>query len=851
MQTKTIIRLVLLLIFHIVVSFSINASSLIEVKGVVRDSVTNETLPFASVYFKNTTDGVMTDEKGNFSLKSYSESKTLIVSMMGYKEKQIRVGESGKILRVLLAPETYQLSEIVVKPKKEQYSKKNNPAVDFVKGMIDNKNAGDPRNNDYFSYEHYEKLTFALDNFTPETQKMWNNKRFNFMFDYADTSEISGKPILTVALKETLADVYYRKSPKTEKRLVRAVKRDGVDEILPQESVQVLLDEVFREVNIFDNEIMLLTNRFVSPLSTIGPSYYKYYLLDTLLIDGQKYVNLGFAPFNSESFGFTGNLYVTMDSSKFVKHARLNVPKDINLNFVQGMRIEQDFDRMPDGSRIILKDDIFVEFKLTSNTQGIYAQRFNTYRNHSFEAPQDMSIFKESAAIVEVNDARIKTDAFWKENRPDPIKEKENAVKQLMESLRKVPIFYWTEKVVFVLTTGYIPLEETNSRFDLGPMNTTISKNQLEGLRLRTGGMTTAYLNRHWFLKGFAAYGFGDNQWKYRADLTYSFEPKKEYPTEFPIHSLRASYEYDINELGQQYLYTNKDNIFLSIKRSDDHRITYLRKAETAYKQEFHSGFSYDIAVRNTKVYATHLVPFQKEEPDGSVTILDDYTMSEIGVKLRYAPNEKFYQTRHNRYPVNLDYPIFSISHSIGQKGILGADYTRNFTEAGFQKRFWISIFGYTDMILKAGKVWDKVPFPLLIIPNANLSYIIQPESYTLMDAMEFLNDQYASWDITHQFNGYILNRTPLLKKLKWREVLSFRGLYGNLSNKNDPDRSSELFLFPERSYKMSNVPYMELGVGLANIFKILRVDYVWRLTYRDHPGVDRQGLRILMQVNF
>ncbi len=397
----------------------------------------------------------------------------------------------------------------------------------------------------------------------------------------------------------------------------------------------------------------------------------------------------------------------------------------------------------------------------------------------------------------------------------------------------------------------YIPLAKTNSPFDLGPVNSIISGNKLEGFRLRAGGMTTAYLNRHWFVNGFAAYGFRDSKWKYHTELTYSFTPKKEHPLEFPVHSLRALYEYDINKLGQRYLHVNQDDVLLSIKRSNDERITYLRKAEMAYRQEFHSGFSCDISVRNTTEYATRLIHFQQKKADGNISFLKDYTMSEAEVKLRYAPNEKFLQTRNNRIPVNLEAPIFTFIHSIGQKGFLGSDYTRNFTEIGFRKHVGIFNFGYTDVILKAGKVWDKVPFPLLIIPNANLSYIIQPESYTLMNAMEFLNDQYASWDITHHFNGYMFSRIPLLKKLKWREVLSFRGLYGSLSDKNNPDISSGLFLFPERSYLMGNVPYMELGVGLENILKILRIDYFWRLTYRDHPNIDRQGLRIQLQATF
>lgn len=852
MQTKITVRLILFQILFTAFSFSANAAVPFEVKGEVRDSVTNEILPFVSVYFKNTTNGVTTDEKGYFSLKSSPESNVLVVSMLGYKEKQIEVGGRKKKLKITLSPENYQLSEVVIKPKKERYSKKNNPAVDFVESMIANKDAGDPRNNEYFSYEHYEKITLALDEFTPEKQQIWNNERFGFLFDYADTSEISGNPVLTVSLKETLAHTYCRKSPGVEKRLVKAIKRNGIDEILPQESFQTLLDEVFRDVNIFDNEIILMLNHFVSPLSTIGPSFYKYYLLDTLQIDGKEYVNLGFAPFNSESFGFAGNLYVTLDSARFVKYANFNIPKDINLNFVKGMRIEQEFEKMPDGSRIILKDNIFVEFKVTSNTQGIYAKRLNTYCDHSFETPQEMmNLFEADETVIEVDDAREKTEIFWEENRHVPVKEKESAVKHLMESLRRVPVYKWTENVLSAIVTGYIPLDGRNSRFDFGPVTTIISRNELEGLRLRIGGMTTAHLNKHWFASGYAAYGFDDKRLKYRGELIYSFRPKKEIPVEFPVHALSAFYEYDIHKLGQQYLFTSKDNTFLSIGNTKGEKTTYLRRAEIAYNQEYYSDFSYGIAVRNTREYATRLVPFLQKESDGNITFLRDYSMSEIEFKLRYAPNEKFYQTRHHRFLVNMDAPTFFLSHSIGQKGFLDTDYTHNLTRASFAKRFWLSIFGYTNVILKAEKEWNKVPFPLLIIPNTNLSYIIQPEAYTLMSAMEFLNDQHISWDITHHFNGLILNRIPLLKKLKWREVLSFRGLYGSLSDKNDPALSDGIFLFPEETYKMNNIPYMELGVGVENVLNMLRIDYVWRLTYRDHPGIDRHGLRMRIDITF
>ena len=361
--------------------------------------------------------------------------------------------------------------------------------------------------------------------------------------------------------------------------------------------------------------------------------------------------------------------------------------------------------------------------------------------------------------------------------------------------------------------------------------------------------MTTAWLNPHLFGKGYIAYGFKDERVKGLAELEYSFKKKKEYANEFPIHSLKLRYESDVNQYGQNYLYTSKDNVFLALKREKDDRIGYFRQAELTYTNEFYSGFSFQLTARHRTDESSYLIPFLRKEGD-VLTSVKEYSTSAAELKLRYAPNEKFFQTQWNRFPVSLDAPVFTLSHTIAGKGVLGSDYTYNHTEAGVQKRF--SAFGYTDVILKAGKVWDKVPFPLLIMPNANLSYTIQPESYSLMNAMEFMNDEYFSWDVTYFLNGWLFNRIPLLKKLKWREIVSCRGLYGHLSDKNNPELSDGLFAFPIADTRaMGKTPYVEVGVGIENIFKVLRLDYVWRLTYRDSPGIDKSGLRISLHMTF
>lgn len=829
----------------------------IVIKGVVTDSISGEALPYASLMLKGTTIGTITDADGRFSLSTSSAVRVLEVSYLGYDVKTVDIS-SGKTtnLKIRLAPTGITLNEIVVEPGRERYRRKDNPAVRFVREVIARRDGNDPRNHDYFRYDQYEKVVFAMNDYTPKKKKNGQPGKFDFLADFIDTLEV-GTTILPVSEREKIETVYYRKHPKSEKRVVKASKSAGVDEIFSRDGIQQFLDEAFQEVDIFQNNIPLFLQRFVSPLSTIGPAFYKYYLLDTLQVDNKPCVDLGFVPFNSESFGFTGHLFVALDSTYFVKRAILNVAKDINLNFVSQMTIEQTFEREPDSTRIITKDDIRVNFKLSEKSKGMYAQRLNVYSNHSFEQPlgEQAGVFEQSAPVITLKDAYRQPDEFWVANRPESGKKKNpNSVEALMVKLRSVPVFYITEKVVTTLVSGYIPTNKDprKNKFDLGPMNSTINGNAIEGARFRVGGGTTPVFNSHWFFDGYVAYGTKDKKMKYDALVEYSFNRRKDYRLEFPRHALRMEYMYDINKLGQNYMYTSKDNVMLAIKRQKDTRATYLRKAELEYMREHYNGISYGAIVRNRREYATEYAAFDRINSDGSTTPVKSYDMTELELNFRYGKDEKFYQTRTQRIPITYDALIFNLSHLMAKKGLLGSSYTYHRTDIGIQKRFWFSAFGYADLITKAGKVWSKVPYPLLILPNANITYTIQPEAYTNMNAIEFINDEYISWDLTYYMNGNLFNRLPLIKKLKWREVFCFRGLWGHLTDKNNPAVNGEgLYAFPAGSYTMGKAPYMEVSVGIENIFKFLRLDYVWRLNYRNHPGIQTKGVRCTMHLSF
>lgn len=848
---RTAVIYVVLCLISAVNVYSQHSVSPTTIKGMVRDSVSQEPVPYVAIFFKGSDKGLLTNEKGEFSMTTSVDFICLSVSTMGYREKDVYV-EKGKTndLVIDLMPAGVALKEVVVNYKKDKYSKKNNPAVIFMEKLRAGMNKYDPKNNDYYSFDKHTKINLGLNDFTEQEKKNWFTKKFSFIFDYLDTSEVSGKPILNVSVKEKISTEYYRKSPHKEKELVRGSRSVGIDESFEKESIQKFVEDVLREVNVFDNDITLLQQRFVSPLSSIGVNFYKYYLTDTIPIDGEQCIELSFVPFTPESFGFTGRIYVPLgDSTLFIKRVKLNVPKSINLNFVDNIYLTQDYEKASDGSRLKVKDDMVAEFSVMPGTQGLYTRRLTKYRNHSFEKPENEEIFNKEGRIILAENAEYMPDLFWKENRQIPIKDSENSVSKMLVRMREVPVFYWAEKVIVTLVSGYIPTREKNSKFDFGPMNTTISGNPVEGLRLRVGGMTTANLSKHWFSRGYMAYGFGDKKIKYQAELEYSFNEKKYHSNEFPIHSVKVAHSYDVDQIGQRYMFTNPDNVFLALKRQKNDKMTYLRSSNLQYTFESMSGFSVSAGFKYNTQEATHWLPFI----DGYGNVYKSYDEATFNVTFRYAPGEKFYQTKSYRIPINLDAPILALTQTFAPKGFMGSMTTINKTEFSVQKRFWFSAFGYTDVMLKAGKVWSEVNYPDLLIPNANLSYTIQPESYSLMNAFEFANDQYVSWDLTYWANGAIFNRIPLLKYLKLREVFSFRGLYGKLSDKNNPELNNELFRFPlnTKCQPMGKKPYMEVGVGLDNIFSILRVDYVWRLTYRNTPGVDKSGLRIQLHFTF
>ena len=857
MKTKYIKSFLLFLLLGCCISVSAQ-----NIQGVVTDSLTNEPIPYLSVFYEGKGVGSITDNDGNYKVETRKGWNKLTFSAVGYVTKVVNIIPGvTKNLNVRMRPDDIMLDEVVVKPKREKYSRKNNPAVELMKKVIAHKKNNKLSENDYYQYNKYQKITMSLNDVTPEMLEKGMYKKMPFLKDQIELCEETNKFILPISVDETASQKIYRKHPKSEKTIIKGMSSTGVNELFATgDMLSTVLKDVFTDVNIYDNDIRLLQYPFISPISSSDAiSFYKFYIMDTTFVDKDKCFHLTFVPNNSQDFGFTGHLYVLADSSYTVKKCTMNLPKKSGVNFVDNMDIIQEFEQLPNGEWVLKTDDMIVEMTLMKIMQGFQIRRTTRYSDYAFdELPQQL--FKRKGAEIKEADAMMRGDDFWNQYRPVPLTQTESSMDMLVKRLEQMPGFKY---VIFVLKAFIENFVETGtkehpSKVDIGPVNTMISNNYIDGLRLRMSAQTTANLNPHLFFKGYYAYGFKDHRSKYMGEVEYSFNKKEYLPREFPKNSITFSYQYDVMSPTDKFLKTDKDNVFVSFKTSTVDQMSYVRNIALKYENETQFGLKTTVEVKHSTDEPTGGLAYITN--DDQKTLVPEIQTMEASLAFRYAPGETFVNTKQRRIPVSFDAPVFTLSHTAGFKGVLGGEYNYNLTEIGLYKRFWFSSWGKIDMFVKGGAQWNKVPFPLLIMPAANLSYFLQRETFNLINNMEFLNDRYASLDVSWDLNGKIFNRIPLLKKLKWREAIGFKMLYGHLTDKNNPMKhpgDSELFLFPTRDGRPTSfvmdpkTPYMECSVGIHNIFKILHIDYVRRLNYLDHPDANKWGVRFMVMMTF
>lgn len=823
------------------------------IRGTVIDNKTRETLPFVSVKIPGTNLGVSTDANGDFSMRINGNYQKISFAYVGYvsQTREITPGKEQTI-KVLLKSDANLLSEVVVKSgRRKKYRNKDNPAVELIERVIANKDKNRIEGYDFAEYEKYEKMSFALSDLSEKFKEKRLFKNYQFLFQKQDSTAIGGEIILPLYMEERLSKNYYRKNPsKTKSKILATKKVDFDPKYIDQQGISAYMNRMYQDIDIYENNIFVVSNQFLSPIAPSAPTFYLYYITDTVVQDSEKLIELSFAPRSKGDMLFQGKLYITQDGKYAVKNADLSVHKSINLNFIRDFESKLNFDKNEKGQYYLNKSTLQINFGVSKTKgTGVFGERTVSFKDYKLNNPIPDSVFDGTMEEV-LPKAAERTDAFWVDSRHERLAETESGIYRNIDSLQQMKSFKRTAELVTFLIAGY----KSFGPVEVGPANTFYSFNPIEGFRLRLGGRTTTALSNRYYFEGYGAYGFKDEKWKFFISSTYSLNNKSIY--RFPQNYIRASFQRDTKIPGQELQFVQEDNFLLSFKRGENDKLLYNDILKLDYVKEYENHFSYSVGFRKWNQKPAGSLQYNSSE-NGVPNRHEDLNTTELSLELRWAPNEKFYQGKIYRTPVPGPEPVFTARYTAGIKGLLKGEYSYHNLVGNVYKRFYLSQLGYSDVTVEGGYLFGQVPFPLLAIHRANQTYAYQLNSYNLMNFLEFVSDHYASINIDHSFNGFFLNKIPLIKKLKLREVVTFKGLYGGIRNENDPFLHNSLFSFPNNeegrrsTYTLEKTPYIEASAGLSNIFKVLRVDMVKRFNYLDNPDVSEWGVRVRFKLDF
>jgi len=837
---------------------SIASAQNIHLKGKVMDITTKEPIGYATVAAIGANKVTSTDENGNYAMEIPRNYSKIRISYLSYETQELSVTqEAFQEVNIYLVPEENTIEAVVIKaPRRTKYSNKNNPAVELIRKVIAHKDENRLSAYDYTEYQQYEKVSLGLSNLSEKFKNRKVFKNYQFLFEKEDAEEgsQSSSYALPAYIEERLSQVYSRKKPSKTKQLVLAEQKAQFDpKFVDNDGLSAYFNKLYQDIDIYESNIELVTNQFLSPIASSSPTFYRFYITDTVKTESPYLVELSFFPRNKADMLFQGKLYITLDGKYAVKKAELAVSDDINLNFVRDLDVKLDFSTDPNGKYYLETSSLGLDFSLTDKGTGIRGNRTVTFNDFKTDIVQPDSIYAGPAMVyVKKEETKQDLEEYFVQNRPIPLRKNEQNIYHNIDTLQLIPSFQRFMDISALLLSGY----KQAGPLEIGPVNTFYSFNPVEGFRLRVGGRTTDRLSKRFYAEGYTAYGFKDEKWKYFLSGTYSLNNKSVYT--FPQHYLRASFMRDTKIPGQNLEFVQEDNFLLSFKRGENERYLYNDIYRLEYKREFENNFSYTLGFSKWRQSPAGILTYQKIDNQGNSQMFDDLNTTELSLSLRYAPHEEFYQGKLYRTPIYNKYPIFYLNYVAGLKNVLQGEYNyHNFT-LGVDKRFYFSQLGYADVNVEGNYILgDNIPFPFLNIHRANQTYAYQLRSYNLMNFLEFVSDHSVSANVQYYMNGFILNKVPLIKKLKWREVFSAKAIYGGLRDVNNPAFTDDVFQFQKNedqeaiTYGLGSKPYVEASVGLTNIFKFIRVDYVRRLNYLDQPDVPKHGVRVRVKFDF
>jgi len=791
-----------------------------KISGKVYDSQTRESLPFVNIKYKGAKIFTTTDVDGNFSITTSTPTDTLEISYVGYKTKKIKVKKNiSQVQNIYLETDELTLGEVVILPGE-------NPAHRILRKVIEHKNENDKEKLSAYEYEVYNKIEFDMNNIPPEWKAKKVLKPIKFVFDYIDSTSVTEKPYLPLLLSESISEYFYKKNPRFKKEIITASKVSGVQD----KSISQFMGEMYQKVNIYDNNILVFGKQFPSPISDNALNYYKFYLIDSMFIGNNRCFQLQFKARRKQEFAFAGNMWIA-DTTFAVKRLEMSIPEDVNLNFVKAMNVIQEYSREGSDSSAVGKmwmlsrDRLVVDFKIDDNRKkpkqaGFYGRKTTSYRNFVLNKPREDDFYNRMDNLVVKEGAEKKDDKFWETARHDTLSKNEKLIYHIVDTVKTMPFYHTWYNWIYIFVTGYKQI----GNFEFGPYYKTYSFNQVEGHRFRAGFRTSDKFSKWVEFSGYAAYGNKDETFKY--NLAF-----KSFITKKPRQIIYFDYKDDLEILGQSANAFTSDNIIATaFRRTPLNNMTSVQQSKISYEWEPFAGFNTKLFLMNRVMTPKGIQSYRYLSDTKDTFALNNIISSEVKAQIRFAYNEKYIEYTFARTSTGTCYPVLTLLYTYGAKNIFKSDYEYHKLALNINDRFrTMPLLGYTDYIIEAGKIFGKVPYPLLELHGGNETVIYDIYAFNMMNYYEFGSDQYMTVQMFHHFDGFFLNHIPIMRKLRWREVITGKALIGNVAKEN-----KNVMIFPATLSTLNRGPYYEVSAGIENIFKFFRIDAIWRLSYID-----------------
>lgn len=803
------------------------------ITGRVYDAVTHEALPFVNIAFINSRIGTTSGLDGSYAIDTYYATDSIRASFVGYATITMKVRrDEEQRIDLPMPPASVQLVEAVVRPRE-------NPAHAILRRVIANKPANNREKLEAYEFQAYNKIEFDLNNITEEFTRKKLFKPFAFVFDYVDSTD--AKPYLPIFMTESLSEVYYRQSPKTRREVIRGTKVSGVE----NESISQFMGDMYQNVNIYDNFLIIFQKNFISPIADGGKGYYDYYLVDSVWMGRYWCYQLEFKPKRVQELAFQGTLWIN-DTSYAVRRIEAGIAKGANLNFVQGFSVRQEYSEVRKEVWMLTRDELVVDLNIIRDTgkpnenavQGFYGRRTATYKDFTINRPRPEEFYAGVDQVVMAIDPLSLGSDYWDQNRHVPLTKKEADIYHMVDTMKTIPQFRTYVDIVNTVVTGYYP----KGKVELGPYFTTFSFNTVEGARFRVGARTSNAFSKWVEFEGYTAIGTKDEEFKYGLKTRGFF-------TKEPRLMYRAGYKRDIEQLGQSQNAFREDNLLSSVfRRNPASKLTMVQETFGSIEREWFTGFSNMVLLRYRILQPRGDLSYTRLDPVSlEPGTINSITTAEVALNTRFAYLEKYVSGEFDRVSLGTRWPVLEAHLAFGLPGFLDSQYEYQKLVLRVRHRVPLGTLGYVNYMLTGGQLWGAMPYPLLFLHSGNETFYYDDEAFNTMNYFEFLSDRSASFMVDWHGEGVLFNRIPLFRRLKWREVAAFKTVTGTL----DAEKHQAEMLFLPGMYDLESAPFAECSVGIENIVKVLRVDALWRLAYQDHPNVPLWTIRLKLNITF